>query len=72
MFGEQIGGPWGAAIGAAAWFTAGTVAVRWPSLRQLVMLYSEATGQKMPLSATTSYAGRLVEQVGNLYRQASY
>jgi hypothetical protein len=34
------------------------------------MLYSEATGRKMPLSATTSYAGRLVEQVGNLYRQA--
>jgi hypothetical protein len=36
------------------------------------MLYSEATGRKMPLSATTSYAGRLVEQVGNLYQQASY
>src|SRR5580700_4282429 len=36
------------------------VAVRSPSVRQLVMLYSEATGQKMPLSATTPYAGSLV------------
>jgi hypothetical protein len=40
------------------------VAVRSPSVRQLVMLYSEATGQKMPLSATTPYAGSLVEQGG--------
>jgi hypothetical protein len=48
------------------------VAVRSPSVRQLVMLYSEATGQKMPLSATTPYAGNLVEQGGKLYQQASY
>ena len=48
------------------------VAVRSPSVRQLVMLYSEATGQKMPLSATTPYAGSLVEQGGNVYQQASY
>ncbi len=48
------------------------VAVRSPSVRQLVMLYSEATGQKMPLSATTPYAGSLVEQGGRLYQQASY
>jgi len=48
------------------------VAVRSPSVRQLVMLYSEATGQKMPLSATTPYAGSLVEQGGKLYQQASY
>jgi len=48
------------------------VAVRSPSVRQLVMLYSEATGQKMPLSATTPHAGSLVEQGGNLYQQASY
>jgi hypothetical protein len=48
------------------------VAVRSPSVRQLVMLYSEATGQKMPLSATTPYAGSLVEQSGKLYQQASY
>ena len=36
------------------------------------MLYSEATGQKMPLSATTPYAGSLVKQGGKLYQQASY
>ena len=36
------------------------------------MLYSEATGQKMPLSATTPYAGSLVEQGGKLYQQNSY
>jgi len=48
------------------------VAVRSPSVRQLVMLYSEATRLKMPLSATTPYAGSLVEQGGNLYQQASY
>jgi hypothetical protein len=36
------------------------------------MLYSEATGQKMPMSATTPYAGSLVEQGGKLYQQASY
>ena len=48
------------------------VAVRSPSVRQLVMLYSEATGQKMPLSAATPYAGSLVESGGNLYQQASF
>jgi hypothetical protein len=48
------------------------VAVRSPNVRQLVMLYSEATGQKMPLSASTPYAGSLVEQGGNLYQQASF
>jgi len=48
------------------------VAVRSPSVRQLVMLYSEATGQKIPLSATTPYSGSLVEQGGKLYQQASY
>jgi hypothetical protein len=48
------------------------MAVRSPSVRQLVMLYSEATGQKMPLSATTPYAGSLVEQGGKVYQQASY
>jgi hypothetical protein len=48
------------------------VAVRSPSVRQLVTLYSEATGQKMPLSATTPYTGSLVEQGGKLYQQASY
>ena len=49
-----------------------SVAVRSPNVRQLVMLYSEATGQKMPLSAATPYAGSLVEQGGSLYQQASF
>ena len=49
-----------------------SVAVRSASVRQLVMLYSEVTGQKMPLSATTPYAGSLVEQGGKLYQQASW
>jgi hypothetical protein len=48
------------------------VTVRSPAVRQLVMLYSEATGQKMPLSATTPYAGSLAEQGGKLFQQASY
>ena len=48
------------------------VAVRSPKVRQLVMLYSEATGQKMPLSASRPYAGSLVESGGNLYQQASF
>ena len=48
------------------------VAVRSPSVRQLVMLYSEATGQKTPLSATTPYSGSLVERGGKLYQQATY
>ncbi|MCL4488676.1 MAG: hypothetical protein M1570_11175, partial [Chloroflexi bacterium] len=49
-----------------------SVAVRSPGVRQLVMLYSEATGQKMPLSAATPYGGSLVETGGNLYQQASF
>ncbi len=118
MIAEQIGGPWGAAIGAAAGFTAGmtekllgiespprkahddiksiygvdipqnsgtikqvvqiaqsqfggdiAVAVRSPSVRQLVMLYSEATGQKMPLSATTPYG--VVQFLGFPERRAN-
>jgi len=48
------------------------VAVRSPSVRQLVLLYSEATGQKMPLSAATPYGGSLAESGGNLYQQATY
>jgi hypothetical protein len=48
------------------------VAVRSPNVRQLVMLYSESTGQKMPVSASTPYAGSLVESGGNLYQQASF
>ena len=48
------------------------VAVRSPSVRQLIMLYSEATGQHVPLSASTPYGASLVEQGGNLYQQASF
>lgn len=49
-----------------------SIAVRSPSARQLIMLYSEASGQKTPLSSTTPYAGSLVESRGSLYQQASY
>jgi hypothetical protein len=49
-----------------------SVAVRSPGVRQLVMLYSEATGQKMLLSAATPYGGSLAEVGGNLYQQASF
>jgi hypothetical protein len=49
-----------------------SVAVRSPSVRQIVMLYAESTGQKMPLSATTPRAGSLVEQSGSLYQAPTY
>jgi len=49
-----------------------SMAVRSPSVRQLVMLYSESTGQKMPLSATTPRAGSLVEQGGGLYQAPTF
>lgn len=48
------------------------VAVRDPDVRKMLMLYSEATGQHMPLSATTPYGASLVEQNSKLYQQASY
>jgi hypothetical protein len=76
------GGPAGALPGAgigtvqqvvsiAQWQFCGhiAVAVRAPNFRQLVMLYSEATGQHMPLSAFTPYAGSRVEHGGNLSQQ---
>lgn len=49
-----------------------SVAVRDPDVRKMLMLYSEATGQKMPLSASTPYGGSLAEQNGKLYQQATY
>ena len=49
-----------------------SVAVRSPNVRQLVMLYSEATGQHMPLSASTPYGATLVQQGGGLFQQASF
>ena len=47
------------------------VTMRPPAVRQLVMLHSEATRQKLPRSATTPDAGSLVEQGGKLFQQAS-
>jgi hypothetical protein len=47
-------------------------AVRDPETRKMIMLYSEATGQHMPLSASTPQGGSLAEQGGNLYQQATY
>lgn len=44
------------------------ITVRSPNVRQMIMLYAEATGQKMPLSATPPRAGSLVEQGGSLYQ----
>lgn len=49
-----------------------SMAVRDPDVRQMVMLYSEATGQKMPLSAMTPVGASLAESGGKLYQQASY
>ncbi|MGD0499734.1 MAG: hypothetical protein ABSC23_15000 [Bryobacteraceae bacterium] len=49
-----------------------SVAVRDPEVRKMLMLYSEATGQKMPMSASTPYGGSLAEQNGRLYQQATF
>jgi hypothetical protein len=49
-----------------------SVAVRDPDVRKMLMLYSQATGQKMPLSATTPQSAALAETGGRLYQQASY
>ena len=48
------------------------VAMRSPSVRQLLMLYAESTGQKTSLSGSTPYAGSLVEQGGGLFQQSTY
>ena len=49
-----------------------SIAVRSPEVRGLLGLYAAGTGQKFPLSASTPYAGSLVEQGGKLYQQATY
>jgi hypothetical protein len=49
-----------------------SIAVRDPDVRKMLMLYSEATGQKMPLSATTPQSASLAETGGKLYQQATY
>jgi hypothetical protein len=49
-----------------------SIAVRDPDVRKMLMLYSQATGQKMPLSATTPQSAALAESGGRLYQQATY
>ena len=49
-----------------------SIAVRDPDVRKMLMLYSQATGQKMPLSASTPQSASLAEVGGRLYQQASY
>jgi hypothetical protein len=49
-----------------------SIAVRDSDVRKMLMLYSEATGQKMPLSVTTPQSGSLAEMGGRAYQQASY
>jgi len=49
-----------------------SIAVRDPDVRKMLMLYSEATEQKMPLSAKTPQSGSLTEVGGKLYQQATY
>lgn len=49
-----------------------SIAVRDPDVRKMLMLYSEATSQKMPLSATTPQSASLAEMGGKLYQQATY
>ena len=44
------------------------LARRWAPL----MLYSEAAGQKMPLSAATPQSASLAQMGGRLYQQATY
>ena len=49
-----------------------SIAVRDPDVRKMLMLYSEATRQKMPLSATTPQSGSLAKMGGKLCLQATY
>lgn len=49
-----------------------SLAERAPEVRQMILLYSEATGQHMPLSAAQPYGASLVESGGKLYQQATY
>ena len=49
-----------------------SIAVRDPDVRKMLMLYSQATGQKVPMSAATPYSASLAEQGGHLYQEATY
>ena len=49
-----------------------SIAVRDPEVRNMLMLYSQSTGQKMPLSATTPHGASLVEQNGQLFQAPGF
>ncbi|MGD0778586.1 MAG: hypothetical protein ABSC05_37880, partial [Candidatus Solibacter sp.] len=49
-----------------------SMAVRDPDVRKTIELYAAASGQRMPLSATTPHGASLVEQGGNLYQAPTY
>jgi hypothetical protein len=49
-----------------------SMAVRDPDVRKTIELYAAASGQKMPMSATTPRGAGLVEQGGNLYQAPTY
>src|SRR5579885_955521 len=49
-----------------------SIDVRDPDVRKMLMLYSQATGQKMPLSAAAPQSASLAEMGGRLYQQATY
>jgi hypothetical protein len=49
-----------------------SMAVRDPDVRKTIELYAAASGQKMPLSATTPHGASLVEQGGSLYQAPTY
>jgi hypothetical protein len=49
-----------------------SIAVRDPDIRKVIELYAAATGQHMPMSATTPHGASLMEQGGNLYQAPTY
>jgi hypothetical protein len=49
-----------------------SLAVRDPDVRKMLLLYSQATSQKFPLSASTPQSAALEESGGRLYQQATY
>lgn len=49
-----------------------SIAVRSPEVRNLIMLYSQSTGQGNLLSGTVPRAGSLMESGGTLFQSASY
>src|SRR5208337_4706348 len=49
-----------------------SIAVHDLDVRRMRMLHSEATGQKMPLPATTPQSGSLAEMGRKLYQRATY